>query len=169
MKAKLYTLLATMAATVGIQAFTIDFNGLVVPHLTTVDASTPLVINVAGYGDVKFEVGPASADILVVDTNHSNDGGTTFQNSLELDPGETVLVTFLGPQAINVDFDIIGINDGESANPVPVGFSGDEYQLDAIGGNGVGIAAISWNVVPEPSSGLLVLVGVSALMLRRRR
>ncbi len=167
MKAKLFTLLTTMAATVGIQAFTIDFNGLVVPLLTTVDSTTPLVINVAGYGDVRFEVGPASPDVLVVDTNHSNDGGTTFQNSLELDPAETVLVTFLGPQAINVDFDIIGINAGESATPVPFGSS--EYQLDAIGGDGVGIAAISWNVVPEPSSGLLVVVGVSSLMLRRRR
>ena len=167
MKTKLFTLFATMAATLGLQAFTIDFNGLVVPRLTTVDASTPLVINVAGYGDVRFEVGAASPDVLVVDTNHSNDGGSTFQNSLELDPGETVLVTFLGPQAINVDFDIIGINNGESATPVPFGSS--EHQLEAIGGDGVGVAAISWNVVPEPSSGLLVLVGVSALMLRRRR
>ena len=167
MKVTFTTLLATAAAATMAQAFTIDFNALVVPLGTTVTAGSPLTINVAGYGDVRFEVG--GSDSLVVATNHSNDGGTTFQNSLELDAGESVLVTFLGPQAMNVNFDIIGINAGESANPVPVGVAGNEYQLDAIGGDGVGIAAISWDAVPEPSSSLLVLVGASSLILRRRR
>lgn len=165
MKTKFLTLIALGAATAISQAFTIDFNALEVPLGTTVTQATPLTVTVAGYGDVKFEV--ANPDVLVVATNHQNDSGT-FMNALELDAGETVLVTFLGPQALNVDFDIIGINAGESANPVPVGFGGDEYQLDAIGGNGVGIAAISWTV-PEPSSSLLVLVGAGSLILRRRR
>ncbi|MCP5537587.1 MAG: PEP-CTERM sorting domain-containing protein [Akkermansiaceae bacterium] len=166
MKTKFLTLIAIGMATAASQAFTIDFNALVVPLGTTVTSTTPLTVNVAGYGDVKFEV--ANPDVLVVGMNHQNDSGT-YMNSLELDAGETVLVTFLGPKALNVDFDIIGINAGESANPVPVGFSGSEYQLDAIGGNGVGIAAISWNTVPEPSSSLLVLVGAGSLILRRRR
>jgi hypothetical protein len=169
MNVKFLTFLVTLAATVGVQAFTIDFNGLVVPLRTTVDPSTPLVINVAGYGYVKFEVGLASPDVLAVDTNPSHDGGTTTQNSLEPDAGETVIVTFLGPQAIDVDFDIIDINEGESATPVSVGLSDYEYQPDAIGGNRVGVAALSLNAVPEPSSGLLVFVSVSSLMLRRRR
>lgn len=90
-------------------------------------------------------------------------------NSLELDAGEIVWVTFLGPQALNVSFDIIGINNGESATPVYIGSGGDIHQLEAIGGNGVGTAAITWDAVPTPSSSLLVLVGSGSLILRRRR
>ena len=167
MKTTLSTLMATTAAATMAQAFTIDFKALVVPLGTTVTSGSPLTINVSGYGDVRFEVG--GSDSLVVGTTHSNDGGTTFQNSLELDPGERVLVTFLGPQAMNVNFDIIGIDSDETATPIEIGFSGDEFQLDAIGGNGVGIAAISWDAIPEPSSSLLVLMGVGTLLFRRSR
>jgi hypothetical protein len=35
-----------------------------------------------------------------------------------------------------------------------------------VGGNG---AATSWTAVPEPTSGLLMLVGLAGLALRRRR
>jgi len=170
MKSTFLTLSLSIAAAATTQAFTIDFNALVVPLGTTVSAGSPLTINVAGYGDVKFAVG--GSDVLIVDTNHSNDGGTTFQNSLELDSGESVLVTFLGPQALNVDFDIVGLDSGESAQPTPFGLTGTDYLLNVIGGSGtdgVGIAAISWDTVPEPSSSFLVLVGAGALILRRRR
>lgn len=172
MKAIFSTLLATAAAASMAQAFTIDFNSLLAPDgsdLTgaSVSSGSPLVITVPGYGTVRFEVG--GTDVLNVDQNHSNDGGTTFQNSLELDAGERVLVTFVGPEAMNVNFDIIGLNSGEAANPVAVGITGDEYQLDAIGGDGVGIAAISWDAVPEPSSSLLILLGAGSLVLRRSR
>ncbi|MBT8044375.1 MAG: PEP-CTERM sorting domain-containing protein [Verrucomicrobiae bacterium] len=166
MKTKFLALMTMGVSALTSQAFTIDFNALDVPLGTTVTSTSPLTVNVAGYGDVKFEV--ASPDVLVVASNYQNDSGT-FMNSLEFDPGESVLVTFLGPLALNVDFDIIGISAGESANPVPIGFDGDEYQLDVIGGNGVGIAAISWNAVPEPSSSLLVLLGAGSLIMRRRR
>lgn len=165
MKALLSTLVTTAAAATMAQAFTIDFNGLVVPAGTTVTAAFPLTINVAGYGDVRFEAN--GTDSLVVANNHSNDGGTTFQHSLELDPGETVRVVFLGPQELNVNFDVIGINAGESATPVVTG--PQQYQMQAIGGDGVGLAAISWDAVPEPSSSLLVLLGAGSLVLRRRR
>lgn len=166
MRTTIPTLFAAATLTMSAQAFTIDFNSLVVPEGTTVNGVTPLVINVVGYGDVRFEVGPASGDVLVVDDTHKNDSGT-FTYSLELDAGETVLVTFLGSQAINVDFDIIGIDNGESANLSQ--FSASEFQLDAIGGDGVGIAAVSWDTVPEPGSSLLILIGAGSMILRRRR
>ncbi len=164
MKTILSTLMAAAVATTVTQAFTIDFNALVVPLNTTVTVGSPLTIPVAGYGDVRFEA--SGTDVLTVSNNHSNGSGT-FQNSLELDPGETVTVVFLGPQELNVNFDIIGVNAGESATPT---ISGPRtYQLQAIGGDGVGVAAISWDAVPEPSSSLLVLLGAGSLVLRRSR
>ena len=165
MKTKFLTLIAMGTATAIGQAFTIDFNALDVPFGTTVDSATPLTVAVAGYGDVRFDV-PAGT-VLEVAKHFSNDGGTTFQNSLELDPAEVVLVTFLGPTALNVDFDIIGVSSGE--NTAGVQFSSTEYQYSPGGGDGTGIAAISWNTIPEPSSSLLVLVGAGALILRRRK
>jgi len=168
MKAKFLTLFALGVATAASQAFTIDFNSLVpVTAGTIVDSTTPLTVTVVGYGDVMFEV--TNPDSLIVGSTHRNGSGT-INNSLELESGEVVVVTFLGPQALNVNFDIIGINDGDSSTQVPIGLSGDLHQVNSIGsGNGVGIAAVSWNTVPEPSSSLLVLVGAGSLILRRRR
>lgn len=165
MKTKFLTLAALGAATAIGQAFTIDFNALEVPFGTIVDSATPLTVTVAGYGDVRFEVPPTV--VIEVDSNYQNDGGT-IQNSLELDSTDVVLVTFLGPTALNVDFDIIGVNSGESASATYFPLS-DDYQYAPGGsGDGAGIAAISWTV-PEPSSSLLVLVGAGSLILRRRR
>ncbi|MFK7910878.1 MAG: PEP-CTERM sorting domain-containing protein [Akkermansiaceae bacterium] len=164
MKTLLSTLMATAAAASMTQAFTIDFNALVVPTNTTVTVGSSLTIPVSGYGNVRFET--VGTDSLVVGNKYSNGSGT-FQNSLELDPGETVIVTFLGPDELNVNFDIIGLGFNESANTAITGPS--EYQMQAIGGDGIGLAAVSWDAVPEPSSSLLILMGASSLILRRRR
>ncbi|MEJ6572250.1 MAG: hypothetical protein QNL01_11915 [Akkermansiaceae bacterium] len=167
MKTKFFVLIALGVATTPARRLPSTLIQWVpVPSGTTVTAATPLTVNGAGYGDVKFEV--ANADSLIVAANHQNGSGTNM-NSLELDAGEIVWVTFLGPQALNVSFDIIGINNGESATPVYIGSGGDIHQLEAIGGNGVGTAAITWDAVPTPSSSLLVLVGSGSLILRRRR
>jgi len=171
MKAKtLFIAAISLAASAVSQAFTIDFNALVVPSGTTVSAGTPLTINVAGYGDVRFEVG--GTDVVQVGTTYSNDSGTVI-NSLEMDSGETVLVTFLGPEALNVNFDIAGVTPGEevaqiSQNPVRTA----EFQVNLIGNagsDGAGITAVSWTSVPEPSSALMGMLGLSVLVLRRRR
>ncbi|MGB0992002.1 MAG: PEP-CTERM sorting domain-containing protein [Akkermansiaceae bacterium] len=165
MKATITTLLAAAASVAMANAFTIDFNNLVVPNGTVVDAGNPLTIGVVGYGNVRFE----TTDSLVVANNHSNDGGTTLQYSLELDPGESVLVTFLGPEALSVNFDIIGIGSGETMPVTRHPINIQEYTASANGGDGGGVAAISWNAVPEPSSTMLITLGVGSLILRRRR
>ena len=59
----------SLAASAVSQAFTIDFNALVVPSGTTITSATPLTINVAGYGDVRFEVG--GSDVVEVDNTHA--------------------------------------------------------------------------------------------------
>lgn len=161
----------SVAATAVTQAFTIDFNALVVPLGTTVTSATPLTINVAGYGDVKFEVN--GSDVVQVGNTYANDAGTSVQNSLEMDGGDTVIVTFLGPDAINVDFDVIGVTPGEEAVQVTQSaLRTYEFQLNTIanpGSDGAGLAAVSWTAVPEPSSALLGLIGACAIVLRRRR
>jgi len=167
MNLKFCTLIASLAVTTAAHAFTIDFNALQVDHGTTVTSSTPLTVNVAGYGQVKFEV--TNPDVLIVETHHSNGAGQPLQNSLELDSDETVVVTFLGAAALNVDFDIIGIDGGESTEASYFAGSDDYRYTPGVGTDGTGIARVTWNTVPEPSSSLLVLMGASSLILRRRR
>lgn len=171
---KIKTLLITavsLAASALSQAFTIDFNALVVPQGTTIDSGTPLTINVTGYGDVRFEVG--GTDVVQVGTTYSNDAGTTIVNSLEMDAGDKILVTFLGPEALNVDFDIAGLTPGEEVVQITQhAIRTFEFQVNTIGNpgsDGAGIAAVSWTAVPEPSSALLGLLGAGTLILRRRR
>ncbi len=165
-------LIATMslAATAVSQAFTIDFNALALPSGTSISSVTPQAINVAGYGLVLFEV-PAP-DVVQVGQVHANDSGT-IKNSLEMDPGERIRVTFLGPKALNVNFDVAGINPGFDAVAISnIGDNPQKFQLDMIGNpgsDGAGLAAVSWTAVPEPSSALLGGLGAGLLILRRRR
>ena len=160
----------SLAASAVSQAFTIDFNALVVPSGTTITSATPLTINVAGYGDVRFEVG--GSDVVEVGNTHANDSGTVV-NSLEMDPGERILVTFLGPTALNVNFDVAGINPGQDVVQVTQHvIRTSEYQVSTVGNpgsDGTGLAAVSWTTVPEPSSALLGTLGAGMLILRRRR
>ena len=171
MKTKVTLIAAlSLSASAATQAFTIDFNALVEPLGTTVTSATPLTIDVTGYGPVRFEVAPS--DVVEVGQTHSNDSGTIV-NSLEMDSGERILVTFLGPEALNVNFDIAGINPGEEAVDISNHIiRTNEYQVSTIGNegsDGTGLAAVSWNVVPEPSSALLGGLGAGLLILRRRR
>lgn len=174
MSARLLTLLASAATMTMAGAFTIDFNNLMVSDGTTpssfsfdpVDGTTSQTVTVPGYGDVRFEVGPTSGDELQVGFAFSNDSGTITQ-SLELGATETVVVTFLGPTALNVDFDIIGIDAGENSSVAAL--LPNEFQYGPPNGDGAGIAAISFEAVPEPSSSLLVILGAGSMLLRRRR
>ena len=162
MNLKFAILIASVAVTTAAQAFTIDFNALQVDHGTTVTASTPMMVNVAGYGEVKFEV--THSDALIVETHQSNRERLPLQSSQELDSTETVVVTFLEAPALNVDFDIIETDSAESREASYFAGTGDSRSTPDSG-----IARITWNTVPEPSSSLLVLVGASLLILRRRR
>ncbi|MCP5536086.1 MAG: PEP-CTERM sorting domain-containing protein [Akkermansiaceae bacterium] len=164
----------SLGATALSQAFTLDFNALVSANVValgdTVTSGTPLTVNVAGYGDVRFEVG--GTDVVEVGNSYANDSGTV-KTSLEMDPGDTVLVTFLGPDALNVDFDIVGLTPGEEVVQITQhAIRTFEFQVNTIGNpgsDGAGIAAISWTSVPEPSSAILGMLGAGALVLRRRR
>lgn len=172
MKTKTLLIAAISLATTALsQAFTIDFNALVVPVGTTIDSDNSLTIDVEGYGDVRFEV--AGTDVVQVGTTYSNDPGTSIVNSLEMDGGDTVLVTFLGPEALNVDFDLAGLTPGEEVVQINQNaFHTYEFTVNTVanpGADGAGIAAVSWTAVPEPSSAMLGALGACAILLRRRR
>lgn len=141
-------------------AFTLDFvgvNGATLPP-------SPLVINVFGYGEVSFAPGFGSA--LEVGNQYQNDAGTV-RTSLEMDANESIVVTFLGADPLNVDFDIIGLGVGESVGLVQL--SSTSFIVSAQGGDGAGLQSVSWGAVPEPSSAFLGSAGALLLALRRRR
>jgi len=156
------SIIASTLLVVAVQAnaFTLDFvayNGATIPP-------SPLVINVFGYGNVSFAPGFASA--LEVGNRYENDGGTV-RTSLQMDPNESIVVTFLGAEPTNVDFDIIGLGAGESVGLAQL--STTSFLVSTQGGDGSGLQAVSWGAVPEPSATLLGAFGVLALAARRRR
>lgn len=181
MNAKLLTLIASTAAMSMASAFTIDFNTLTLSDgttpsgftINTIDSNSPQTVTVPGYGDVLFQVASGSSDSISVGSTFTNDAGT-IQQSLELGSFETIVVTFLGADVLDVDFDIIGVSTGQNAAPSVDALDRNQFQYSpntpAPGGTeGAGIAAISFTAVPEPSSSLLIVIGAGSMLLRRRR
>ncbi|MFD0894925.1 PEP-CTERM sorting domain-containing protein [Luteolibacter ambystomatis] len=154
------SLCATMASSMG---FTLDFVG----YEGTTLPPNPLIINVPGYGDVRFDA--ANGSTLQVDNAYQNDNGSAAP-SLSFDQGEAIQVTFLGAQPLNVDFDFVGVSAGESFTVQPDLFKSQSFLINLQGsGDGAGLYAISWTQVPEPASAMLGVLGSALIVLRRRR
>jgi len=145
------------------KGFTLDFVG----YEGTTLPPNPLVINVPGYGDVRFDA--ANGSTLQVDNAYQNDNGSAAP-SLSFDQGEAIQVTFLGAQPLNVDFDFVGVSAGESFTVQPDLFKSQSFIINLQGsGDGAGLYAISWTQVPEPTSAMLGVLGSALIVLRRRR
>ncbi len=152
--------LFTLFSSIQAGAFTLDFvgvNGATLPP-------SPLVINIFGYGNVSFSPGFGSA--LEVGNQYQNDAGPV-RTSLELDPTESVTVTFLGATPTNVDFDIIGLGVGGAVGLAQL--SATSFIVSAQGNKGVGLQSVSFGAVPEPSAAILASLGAFGFVLRRRR
>jgi hypothetical protein len=150
-------------------AFTLDF--LAVPTGTMVPPA--LTINVAGYGDVRFE--SIGSSTVIVDNRFEKGGSVlTSSPSLNFDSGESVTITFLGLEPTNVEFDWVGVNAGEFFT-VAQGLSASEFIVNLNGAalnpanNGAGLYRIGFSQVPEPSASLLGCLGATLLVLRRKR
>ena len=145
-------------------AFTLDFVG----YLGTSVPPT-LTIPVAGYGNVSFTAAPGKT--LVVDEAHKDEDGFGAP-SLSFDEGDTVIVTFDGDEPLNVFYSFVGVSNGEifTNQDNPAGGQSDILTLSG-SGDGAGLYKISWQTqpIPEPSSSLLGVLGMSLLIFRRRR
>lgn len=142
-------------------AFTLDFVG----YLGETVPPT-LTIPVAGYGSVSFDASPGST--LIVDESHEDEDGFGAP-SLSFDEGDTVIITFNGAEPLDVFYSFVGVSNGEifTNQDNPNGGQSDIMTLSG-SGDGAGLYKVSFQV-PEPSTSLLGALGLSLLVIRRRR
>lgn len=186
MKLKSTLIAAVSAAAMATsQAFTIDFNAISYESLIgeSLNQNDTWEIHVQDYGTVKFTNTSATTttnNIVEIGDAYSNDESSV--NSLQLEIGEEITVIFCGDQVTDFGY----IFQGSELNPWDMGMfsiveEGVEYNAIAIdasyfpnlygdqGADGVGLQSITWDVVPEPSSAALGAIGMSMILLRRRK
>jgi MYXO-CTERM domain-containing protein len=164
MKLKAVSAIAALALAPCLHAFSLDF-------ASSVGSSIPstLIVNVPGYGDVSFTAGfnpiQGAASSLEVGTNFFG------APSLQFDNGDTVYVSFLGSLPSNVQFDQIAVStDGEKFIVLQTGANEFVVSLqDSNNGAGIGAVNFTADSVPEPSASLLGVLGLTGLVVRRRR
>ena len=176
-------------------AFNIDFNAISITP-PTIGQGESFTVTVDNYGTVTFtNITPNTASSIAIGNNFLDNDGNNV-NSLELEgiglltdapiEAEVIMVTFNGAEVTNAQ----AVFAGNSADPFDVGifvdldaliqqvgyseetpFEGAYYAatIGALGSDGVGLQSISWDVVPEPSSAALGALGMSMILLRRRR
>ena len=156
MKKAIFTLIAAFC--VHAQAFTLDFIGY---NGTNIVAPSTLTIPVVGYGDVLFSTAPGQT--ITINNTHG-------EIAANMDPTESLVVTFLGGAISGGNFDIIGLNFNGSDGFVATQISSNTFQFSmGAGGDGAGLRSMTWNAVPEPSTTMLGALGMLAVALRRRR
>ena len=175
----------SLACTAISQAFTIDFDSLQVDpggtiSATTITATDPITVDVNGYGTVTFSIA-SGADPVYVDDNFSPD--TTIpiapDQTLEFYGNDVVTVTIEGLTPLKPTDGTIGFRFGQAGDDSEGGADSlvsskvddNEYELSLSGlqSGGAGLTYIEWNVVPEPSSAALGALGMSMILLRRRK
>ena len=171
----------SLACTAISQAFVIDFNDIQQTYSdatdtvgSTIDATNGITIDVVGYGEVVITTSTVVDSVNLSVGDKYSDGGLNI-NSIELNNnGDQVTVTFpsdvivfsaqsLGEdtsEGLDVDGAIPGNVHTITANLVST--TGNELP-------GIGIQAIQFDVVPEPSSAALGAIGMSMILLRRRK
>ena len=175
----------SLAAMATSQAFTIDFDSLQVDpggtiSATTITATDPITVDVDGYGTVTFSI-ESGANPVSVDTNFSPN--TTIDiapdRTLEFYGNDIVTVTFEGLTPLKPNSETTGFvfgqagddSEGAADKLESTQLNTNEYQLSLSGfqSRGAGLTYIEWDVVPEPSSAALGALGMSMILLRRRR
>lgn len=151
--------LLLVAIVANASAFTLDF-AAVSTGASVSDRAGPMVLAVPGYGLVSFSRGPSSNLDFA-----SMIGSGGRARVIDREGGESLVVNFQGATPIDVDFASDGADVADSlsimqvvSNQYLVGFTG----VDA------GVAAVHYEVVPEPAGTVLAGLG-SLLLLRRRR
>lgn len=182
---KLKTTLAGLLSLVAMatsHAFMINFGtGNVVPSGTNVGTNisisdgNDLVVNVVGYGDVTFSyIGTNPSGSVQSGTQYAGQFGEPPASTLEFDFGDVVKVTFAGSTDFSNGpfFDIAGADtDSIERTDVSNASDGSVWNLTYAGDveTGAGLVSATWDVVPEPSSAALGAIGMSMILLRRRK
>jgi hypothetical protein len=176
----------SLAAMATSQAFTIDFDSLRIisvdetpqfvgfsPFTLSEAGTTTLTMDVAGYGNVTFTLVAGSTDVQV-GQQFAGELDSAPRNSLEFTDGGKVTVTFEGAAPLvaeDPEFSYTANNGGTPSDRITdTDLGGNVWQLEYTGaGDGAGLTKIEWNVVPEPSSAALGALGMSMILLRRRK
>ncbi len=95
----------------------------------------------------------------------SMDGSSGPTKSINMNGGETLVVTFQGATPFDVNFGYEEVDSGEIMTSMAP-FSPTQYIVSMNGTNG-GVSAVNFQVVPEPSA--ILLGGLGSLLLFRRR
>jgi len=174
--------LVSMAAIATSQAFMINFGtGNVVPDGTnvgtniTISDGNDLVVKVVGYGDVTFSyIGANQLGAVESGTQYAGQFGEPPASSLEFGFGDVVQVTFEGSTDFSTDpfFAVAGVNSNDlNRQDVSTEKDGSVWNLTYAGAEntGAGLVSVTWDAVPEPSSAALGALGMSMILLRRRR
>ena len=169
------------------QAFVIDFNdinqigsdaftqvGSTIGSSAGDGGTGGITIDVAGYGLVTITQTTFSGGSDLIIGNLYSDGLNNV-NSIQLSSnGDQVTVTF--PTDV-ILFNAQSLDQGTSEGLIIQGsLAGSVHTItasligtDSNGQPGIGIQAIKFDVVPEPSSAALGALGMSMILLRRRR
>lgn len=171
----------SLAAMATSQAFMINFGtGNVVPNGTdvgrtiTIDDSNPLEVNVVGYGQVTFTYIGQSGGAVESGTQYAGQFGEPPASTLEFGYLDVVKVTFEGSTDFSGGpvFAVTGVaSDDLQRQDVSGDTDGSVWNLTYAGAEntGAGLLSVTWDVVPEPSSAALGALGMSIILLRRRR
>ncbi len=155
--------LAAISLSGSASAFTLDFSSFAIG--TELDNN--IVVNVPGYGDVRFTEGPFPPTDAEIGNQYFGLPGIEFEN------GESVFVTFEGAPATNVAFAFVGVGNGEmfTATSLNSATPGDGAHSITFSGEGAALFAVEFDAapVPEPSSTILVALSALGLVARRRR
>ena len=163
---KLMIVAAVAMASFGLRAATADWSVSVGEYAA--DWSTPTG-SILIEGLTTDPVNIAFVDGFASDTIAGVAGDTAFDvtMSVVLDDGKTwsmkqsfTTPTFQGEGAPADQDALSGLND-----EIALAFQTEDYTLPSA----AQAAEAGWSVVPEPTSGLLLLIGVAGLALRRRR
>ena len=157
------------SSSISTQAFTVDAVGYEGGELAT----APWSVSVPGYGELIFE--SAEGSPLVISSSYENpqDGSLPI---VRFNPNDAVKITFNRAGISEVEFHFAGLSKNEGfeiadltnvGRHIPQAFKINlQSEVD-----GADLYAVTWNTqsIPEPSSVVLGMTGVTGLLFRRRR
>lgn len=149
-------------------AFTFDFAfDFVAYNGSTINSSTPLTVNVPGYGNVVFST--TGSNTFTVNSTYTSPSSNI---SLAILPTRSLTIHFAGSDPLvdinDVSFGYNNLGSNETITYNVIDANTIKLTMGATG-NGAGLRDVTFSAVPEPSTAILGVTGLIALALRRRR